>query len=175
MMWKTLYDVADVSSPQFDFTFPVVIVIYSYGITLLSCCIKKKERSVRDSMKGFASGTAVVLVTGLFYWHALGEFNNIKSLYRSGDYHVVQGVVENFVRMPASRAGYESFTIHGVNFRYSGRDPRTFGFKLAVANWGKISNGKAMRLAYRNIDGDTVILKAEINDDGRAERGWDRE
>jgi hypothetical protein len=75
---------------------------------------------------------------------------------------LLRGVIKNF--LPANNNGnhFESFSINGVIFRYSGH-VIVDGFHQTSENNGPINkNGQQVRIGYTTKDNENLILKLEI-------------
>ena len=84
-----------------------------------------------------------------------GEYYRARKALQTGDYQVVEGIVENFVPMPPGGHSTESFNIGSTSFRYgSGWGSIVFNSEW---NHGYIHNGAQVRIAYKNEE----ILRVE--------------
>jgi hypothetical protein len=86
-----------------------------------------------------------------------GEYLRDRYTLSSGKADYVEGVVENFVPMPAAGHANESFTVNGVTFSYSDYEV-TPGFNNAASHGGPVRQGLYVRIWYVGND----ILKLEI-------------
>jgi hypothetical protein len=98
-----------------------------------------------------------LLWTGFAFSKTLQEYETIKSVLNDGRYSVVEGPVTNFVPMPDSGHGLESFTIDRRRFSYSDYIV-TFGFNKTASHGGPIREGLYVRITYY---GD-LILRLEV-------------
>lgn len=75
---------------------------------------------------------------------------------------VVEGSIEHLVPINSKETHFESFSVKGVNFRYS--DHAQFkGFHQISATKGLIDkNGQKARIRYTTKNGKNLILKLEI-------------
>jgi hypothetical protein len=84
-----------------------------------------------------------------------------KSLAEQSDCRIVEGPVQNFVPMPASGHGQESFSVAGVPFSYS--DFRiTGGFNTTAYRGGPVKGDSYLRICYH--PSGNVILRLEMRD-----------
>jgi len=90
--------------------------------------------------------------------------SSARDTYESGNYKMVEGVVENFDPMPASGHKMESFTVKGVKFEYSDFVV-TPGFNNAASQGGPIRGGFPVRISYTG----NTILKLEVSKVARME------
>ncbi|TNE64479.1 MAG: hypothetical protein EP335_07130 [Alphaproteobacteria bacterium] len=106
---------------------------------------------------------AMVAVGSIFFGVAYHHHrSNVEDL-STGNYKVVEGIVENFQPMQDRIGSYESFTVAGVPFRYTEfPDDDTFssatGFRNASIYGGPMADGIHVRIAYI----DNVILRLEV-------------
>jgi hypothetical protein len=103
------------------------------------------------------------LVTAAFMMINSGQgCKDVTRVTEAGNFHVVEGVVHNYVPPWPDRNGIESFTIGNIQFRYSsGGAPCTFNYTL---NSGFIRDGVRARIAYRDTDISlgSDILKIDV-------------
>jgi hypothetical protein len=84
------------------------------------------------------------------------EYHQMRLGLAEGDYQVTEGIVKEFVPMPASGHPVESFRVGGASFHYgSGWDSIVFN---SAWNRGYIHNGAQVRITHRGVD----ILRVEV-------------
>ena len=62
----------------------------------------------------------------VFLSNDIDLYNTCVKAYRSGDYEIVEGYVENYVPMPKGGHALESFNVGDVYFEYSENIKRLF-------------------------------------------------
>lgn len=88
-----------------------------------------------------------VFVFSCFLSDAIDLYNTSVKAYRSGNYEIVEGYVENFVPMPKEGHARESFDIDGVYFEYS-ENSIPFAYSQTKPHGGVIRNGLYLRVGY---------------------------
>lgn len=84
------------------------------------------------------------------------EYHQMKLALAEGDYQVTEGIVKEFVPMPASGHPVESFRVGGASFHYgSGWDSIFFN---SAWNRGYIHNDAQVRITHRGVN----ILRVEV-------------
>jgi len=88
----------------------------------------------------------------------------LKSMIKNETYLTVEGLTEDFKSPAEGSNHFESFSVDGVRFRYS--DYAIIqGYHTTSKKGGPIDrNGLLVRIGYRHIDGENIILKLEISD-----------
>jgi hypothetical protein len=92
-------------------------------------------------------------------WNAVRVYGQLESALRNGQFDVVEGSVENFEPMHDWGNKRESFTVHGVRFRYSDFIVDQC-FNNSSTHGGPIRAGLFVRVSYL----DSFILKLEVAD-----------
>jgi hypothetical protein len=92
-------------------------------------------------------------------WNAVRVYGQLESALRNGQFHVVEGPVENFERMNDWVKKRERFTVGGVRFTYSD-DIVDQCFNHSSTHGGPIRAGLFVRVSYL----DSCILKLEVAD-----------
>ena len=90
-------------------------------------------------------------------------YNTCVKAYRSGNYEIAEGYVENFVPMPKEGHARESFNIGGVHFEYS--DSVACGYSQTEPYGGVIRNGRHLKIGYVNHPdyGHIIVYIEEIS------------
>ena len=73
-----------------------------------------------------------------------------KAWARSVQFTILEGKVLDFKPMPYTGHAEESFTLHGVSFRYSDYDKSKCGFRNTASHGGPIHEGLQVRISARN-------------------------
>jgi len=88
----------------------------------------------------------------------------LKSMIKNETYLTVEGLTEDFKLPPEGSNHFESFTVNGVRFRYSDY-VIIQGYHTTSKKGGPINrNGLLVRIGYKHINGENVIIKLEISD-----------
>jgi hypothetical protein len=86
----------------------------------------------------------------------------LKDMIKNETYLKVEGEVENFMAPRKSPNHFESFSVNGVDFRYS-EYVIINGFHKTSNNGGPIKrNGQIVRIGYMKTSNENIILKLEM-------------
>ena len=90
-------------------------------------------------------------------------YNKLMDSYKSGQYEIVEGYVENFKPMPYEGHSDESFEINGVAFSYSDYEI-TSGYHNAKSHGGVIEgNGQYLKIGYvHNVKGNIIVYIEQL-------------
>ena len=103
---------------------------------------------------------ALLWTVGVF-WATYPEYLRYKSLAEENRCRVVEGPVEHFVPMPYGGKTLESFSVAGVQFKYS--DFRiTNAFNHTSSHGGPINAGSYVRICYE--PSRNAIIRLEVRD-----------
>lgn len=106
------------------------------------------QKDVRIMRSIQVCGTAMaVFVFACFLSDTIDLYNTSFKAYKSGNYEIVEGYVENFVPMPKGGHARESFNIDGVYFEYS-ENSIPFAYSQTKPYGGVIRNGKYLKIGY---------------------------
>ena len=83
----------------------------------------------------------------VFLSNDIDLYNTCVKAYRSGDYEIVEGYVENYVPMPKGGHALESFNVGGVYFEYS-ENSAVCGYSQTEPYGGVIRNGQYLKIGY---------------------------
>jgi energy-coupling factor transporter transmembrane protein EcfT len=87
---------------------------------------------------------------------------DLKDMIKNETYLIVEGEVENFMAPRKSPNHFESFSVNGIDFRYS-EYVIIDGFNKTSNNGGPIKiNGQMVRIGYIKTGNENVILKLEM-------------
>lgn len=114
------------------------------------------QKWMRKWFPRFFLGFALFWTIGAFA-ATYGSYRSSLSTYESGNFDVVEGVVERFDPMPKSGHQDESFTVDGVTFTYSDYQVVP-GFNNTKSHGGPIDAGIYVRASYVN----NTILRLEV-------------
>jgi hypothetical protein len=148
----------DVTRNGLQWMLPFLISLGA-GIFLLAGWALRKSGDRDLSFKGVifqsAGGIGVLGALG-FFIAAYSTYHDVRKVLTDHDYSIVEGVVTDFIPMPAGGHADESFRINGVDFSYgSGWGSTVFNSEW---NKGAIHNGVQARISYRGSE----ILRIEV-------------
>lgn len=109
--------------------------------------------------KGFLKFFLVfaILWTVLSFSGTFFEYWSLKSAWDSGEANVAEGMVTNFIPMPATDHGMEKFCVNNACFEYSDY-VITAGFNNTASHGGPIKEGLPVRVMYVG----STIVKLEL-------------
>ena len=92
-------------------------------------------------------------------------YTTVMNAYRTGQYQIVDGYVENFQPLQSGGHGLESFEINGVQFFYS--DHKVMPGYHAVKDHGGVitSNGQHLKIGYvyyNDLYGNIIVYIEEL-------------
>ena len=149
-MGKVLYEVSYHFEPSAFIPLFMLIVIPLFPTI-------EKQRYGRTTPKGVkillaAMWCVILVITLLTGKHQIDMYNTVTDAYKSGEYQIVEGYVENFDPMPPEGHKEESFDINGVQFSYSDYTIMT-GYHNVKSKGGVITgNGQYLRIGYVYYD-----------------------
>lgn len=127
----------------------------------------RKSRAVQKT-SGIFFMLFALIVEWVSFRAVIGDYIQKKNQLRSGQYAVVEGIVERFVPMPHQGHASESFDVRGVRFSYSTYEI-TPCFNHTTSHGGPIREALQVRIAYvptRDRYEPNCILRLEIADGG---------
>lgn len=149
-MGEVLYEV----SYQFE---PHVLIPLAMLIGIPIFAKTEEKRNGKAASKGTKAVLAVVwcFVFAIAVWvgkYQIDLYNTVIGAYKSGEYRIVVGYVENFDPMPPEGHKEESFDISGVHFSYSDYTVMT-GYNNAKSKGGVITgDGQYLKIGYVYYD-----------------------
>jgi hypothetical protein len=152
--YKTVFEI---TNKGFDWWFPAV----GLGFLALGAILIKVGKVCQ--WRGFQSATGYFMVAFASLWTLLTfgstfpEYYEAHKAYRTGQYSVVEGPVENFQPMPYEGHTPECFSVQLQRFCYSEYDVSP-GFNNSTSHGGPIKAGLPVRIAYYNQQ----ILRIQI-------------
>ncbi len=102
-----------------------------------------------------------ILWTSIAFYSTCSSHRRRKTLVEEGACLIVEGPVENFVPMPYAGHADESFSVSGIQFRYSDYEVAD-GFNNTSSHGGPISKDSFVRICYD--PSDNQILRLEVRD-----------
>ncbi|MBR5272881.1 MAG: hypothetical protein IKU25_05740 [Clostridia bacterium] len=162
-MGNVLYEVTF----KFDFALlvPVVMMIFILFCPrmLMSQFEEKNIHISYKSVKIFCS-CAFAFVFFIFSISIISHINmykNVVGAYKTGDYEVVEGYVQNFIPMPYEGHAEESFEINGVKFAYSDYIIQS-GYNNTKSHGGVIKgDGQYLKIGYVYYNDENIIVYIE--------------
>ncbi len=162
-MGTVLYEVG------FQFEFASLILLFlMIGFPLL---LKLKWRELPIVVKCVFSIACVFVwvISILVFVFQYDMYTTVTNAYKTGQYEVVEGYVENFHALPPEGHDVESFEIDGVYFSYSDAKIIT-GYHNAKKNGGVITgDGQYLKIGYIYYDdlyGNIIVYIEEIDVEG---------
>jgi len=125
----------------------LVLIILMIGFPLI---LKVKWRALTVPLKIFFSmACAFMLFLCLFVFKFQYDmYCTVMDAYKTGQYQIVEGHVENFDALERNERGHESFEINGVTFSYSDSTIIT-GYHNTRENGGVIiGDGQYLKIGY---------------------------
>lgn len=102
-----------------------------------------------------------VIVCIIWTFQLIDMYKKTAIAYRNGDYHIVEGYVENFDPMPRGGHKYETFEINGVKFGYSDYT-LMIGYHNTKSHGGVITcNGQYFKIGYVCYGNENIIVYIE--------------
>ena len=154
MEYQTLYDFGNEHLELQMIVMPIVLM--AMGILFLYRGYKTNND--RDLLGGLVACLLGMIlgIVGIPFEFSL--FQRSKTIYEHRQYHIVEGMVEQFLPEDLSIGRkWESFTVQGISFRYSAYEHRFYGYN----HGGFIGAGVFVRLSYYTTNDDNIILKIE--------------
>ena len=102
-----------------------------------------------------------ILWTAITFYSTYSSHMRHQNLMQRGGCQTAEGQVENFVPMPYSGHAYESFSVSGIQFKYSDYIV-TDGFNNTSSHGGPINKDSYVRICYDPTENQ--ILRLEIRD-----------
>jgi hypothetical protein len=116
----------------------------------------KSQKFFRYEFLGFA-----LLWTSISFFSTYSEHLRHQRMAQENACRIVEGPVENFIPMPYTGHAQESFSVGGVQFRYSDFSV-TDGFNNTSSHGGPINKDSYVRICYDPLGNQ--ILRLEIRD-----------
>ncbi len=158
--------VFEITQKPFQWWFPAFGLIFVLiGIVLIA--IGRRWPSQKHAKRtGYFAVAFASLWVLLAFGSTFSDYRKSVETYRSGNYSVVEGQVENFHPMSYGGHGDECFSVRGERFCYSDYVIQS-GFSQSASHGGPIREGLPVRIAYY----DGQILRLEIRADSLPSSG----
>ena len=161
MEYITVYEIKNMFFPYMIFIPLLLLIIFGF----LSYKAHKLRANIILSV---ILSTATIFMTTLCVAN-IYVFNDLKTniidSYFNGNFQAVEGTVQEFEPLPLNGNGTESFTVNGIEFKYSKSALTYVGYKTTAAEGGYITkNGQKVRIRYiyDYIYDNNIILKLDI-------------
>jgi len=150
----------DISQKGFDWWFPAFGLVFVV-VGMVSAWIGRRRHLKRWKSTGYVFTGLALAWTLIVFNTTVREYLVLQRAYKSGNFSVVEGVVDSFHPMPYNGHQEECFSVKQTTFCYS--DFRsTAGFNNAASHGGPIRLGLPVRVSY--IGGH--ILRIEVKEEG---------
>jgi len=157
-IFKTVFDVSQAGNQNWWFPW------YGLGLLLVGWLAASKAQislQVRRIFLGLLF-LSVIALTSVDFYVSSHDYKNATRALETNSASYVEGNVETFNPLPWWAHGKESFSVHGITFRYS-NNIETGGFNNTAAHGGPIINGLYVRIWYLpNQFGENKIIKLQI-------------
>jgi hypothetical protein len=157
MPYVTVFEITQKPFQWWFSAFGLIFVVVGIGFILAS---KKWPSQKRQKVTGYSMLMFACLWTLIAFTSTFGEYRKLSDAYRSGNYTVVEGNVENFHPMPYGGHQSECFTVQTERFCYSDYAIQA-GFNQSASHGGPIRQGLPVRIAY--YDGQILRLEVAVN------------
>lgn len=158
MEYEVAFEITSMGLSNFTFSLPGLAFII-IGILM----VKKPVILGQKTFMKFGKVVSYFFLSFSILWTLIAGIAigykqyHLRASYLSGNFEVIEGLVENFDPMPYSGHQLERFTVKGAGFSYS--DYRvTSGFNNTASHGGPIKAKLPVRISYIG----NTILKLEI-------------
>ena len=160
--YSIIFDISGERMPVDPLYFGVIVGVTLIAISLCLLKFFKRPSKLVHTARFYSAGIGVGIILIVAILHQMKE-NRDGSIdaVAAGDFHVAEGLVENFHPMPPSGHDTERFTVQGENFAYSD-NIITGGFNNTSSHGGPMKSGLPVRITYFDGDVGRVIVKVEV-------------
>lgn len=127
----------------------------------------KTEKKLRIKDYIFSLVMSVIFLSagtyaGIAYFSTNVAYIEIYEKYKSGEYEIVEGTVENFHPMPEGGHDTEHFEVDGVYFEYMARNAKHY-YSQCKKDGGFITgNGQKVKIWYVSYGGYNHIMQLKL-------------
>ena len=127
----------------------------------------KTEKKLRIKDYIFSLVVSVIFLSagtyaGIAYFSTNVAYIEIYEKYKSGEYEIVEGTVENFHPMPEGGHDTEHFEVDGVYFEYMARNAKHY-YSQCKKDGGFITgNGQKVKIWYVSYGGYNHIMQLKL-------------
>jgi hypothetical protein len=162
-MYTVVFDVAEVG---FRYWYTIVILVSLTALFVAGLLFGGKVLP-----RGFVPWVTIffgggTLIFGIIAGSMYSDYSECRKARLSGNYKVLEGIVEQFDPMPAHGLKDESFVVKGVRFKYSDFE-LSAGFNNTASHGGPLREGLKIRIFYLDLKTGRTILKLEMMKDQR--------
>jgi hypothetical protein len=154
MSYTTVFEI---SQKPFEWWFSALGLIGVAFGSLIVFLGRRWPSRARPMLGGYVMAAFFVLWTSLAFGTTYSQYRKCVNAYRTRNYKIAEGRVENFIPMPYTGHQDECFSVHAARFCYSDYAIQA-GFNHSASHGGPIREGLRVRVAY--CDGQ--ILRLEI-------------
>lgn len=153
--------------------FLLILAFFAYAIFLFANCVidiiktykTEKRIKIKDYILPliFSGGLLLAFTyTGIMYFSENIALIEIYEKYKSGEYEIVEGTVENFHPMPEELHDAEHFEVDGVYFEYLARNSKHY-YSQCKKDGGFITgNGQKVKIWYVSYGGYNHIMQLKL-------------
>ena len=153
--------------------FLLILAFFSIGFfplvkTILEITANyKTEKKLRIKDYIFSLVVSVIFLSagtyaGIAYFSTNVAYIEIYEKYKSGEYEIVEGTVENFHPMPEVGHDTEHFEVDGVYFEYMARNAKHY-YSQCKKDGGFITgNGQKVKIWYVSYGGYNHIMQLRL-------------
>lgn len=150
---------------DFDLLIPVVMMIFIlFFPKIFKAYAKEKYTHVSYKVVKIFCACAfsyVLILSSIVGLSQMNMYKNVVGAYKTGDYEIVEGYVQNFIPMPYEGHSDESFEINGVKFTYSDYSTQS-GYNNAKSHGGVIKgDGQHLKIGYVYYNNENIIVYIE--------------
>ena len=153
MPYTTIFEITQKSYQWWSPAIGLIFVLFGVVLVWISWRWESQRQAKLVGYLEIAFASVWVLMA---FSSSFSEYRQCRNAYRTGNYAVVEGRVENFQSISFEGQG-ECFSVQTQRFCYSG-DTTHSGFSQLASHGGPIREGLPVRIAY--FDGQ--ILRLEI-------------
>ena len=127
----------------------------------------KTEKKLRIKNYIFSLVVSVILLSastyaGIAYFSENIALIEIYEKYKSGEYEIVEGTVENFHPMPEELHDAEHFEVDGIYFEYMARNAKHY-YSQCKKDGGFITgDGQKVKIWYVSYGGNNYIMQLKL-------------
>lgn len=161
MEYAKVYDVANESMKLF-WLLPIPFILVLTGIMVYQ--VKKRKKGWGYEILKLSFMLLFVIGWGAIVGvHEISGYHKVQNILAQQNYQTVEGIVENFDPMPYTGHKDESFTVKGVNFKYSDFNENFYGLNNTKSHGGPITgNGQKVKIDYYQEKGRNYIFRLFI-------------
>ena len=148
--------------PNSLFSLPFVILcVFELILTIYTIATwGNNENSTKIGML-IALFVLLIMIVSTIYGYCSSQ--TIWDNYKSGDYHTVEGTIEDYEVGTEEKLAYpDRFTVNGVHFIIAEHPYTGYGYSKRQYDGGSLRNGLYCKICYIPYGVENVIMKLEI-------------